>query len=173
MIEKPLKSKNSADYWIEKLGLTPHPEGGYYKEVYRSEIQISEHGLPSRYSGSRKAVTSIYFLLKSDDISKFHKLKSDESWHFYTGSPLTIHQIDKAGTYSKIRLGSDLEKDMTFQYTIENGNWFGATVDNPESFTLVGCTVAPGFDFNDFQLADAKVLVVKFPQHKDIIEKLT
>ena len=161
------------EYWIKKLQLEQHPEGGYFKECYRSGTEILKDGLPSRYSGNRDAVTSIYFLLKENDVSKFHRLKSDEIWHFYTGSPVTIHIIHPEGTYQKITLGPQIDQNMSFQYAIEPNRWFGATVDDPSSFSLVGCTVAPGFNFNEFELAEQNSLLREFPEHEAIIRKLT
>ena len=142
---------NDAKYWIKKLKMAKHPEGGHYREVYRSEEMIPLKGLPARYTGQRAFATSIYFLLKGLEVSQFHRLKSDELWHFYTGSPLTIHIINPSGTYSTINLGPDIRKGQTFQCAIPRNHWFGATVDNTKSFSLVGCTVAPGFDFADFE----------------------
>jgi len=162
-----------AEYWIKKLQLKPHPEGGFFKEIYRSETKLSEKSLPTRYSGNRDAVTSIYYLLKGKEISKFHRLKSDEIWHYFTGSPLTIHILTNTGTYQKVTLGPDIEKNMSFQCVIRHDQWFGATVDDPSFFTLVGCTVAPGFDFNDFELANKIDLIKQYPSHSDIINRLT
>ncbi|HKJ34023.1 MAG TPA: cupin domain-containing protein [Balneolales bacterium] len=162
-----------AKYWINKFQLTPHPEGGYFREVFRSKTELLTSGLPSRYSNNRNAVTSIYFLLKGNDVSKFHRLKSDESWHFYAGSSVSIHIIDKAGIYRTAKLGPDPDKDMYFQYTIEHDHWFGATVDLSDSYALVGCTVAPGFDFEDFEIAERSTLLEEYPEHSVIIDKLT
>jgi predicted cupin superfamily sugar epimerase len=162
-----------AEFWIKELQLKPHPEGGFFKEIYRSETKLLKKGLPPRFSGNRNAITSIYYLLKSKDISKFHRLKSDEIWHYYTGSPITIHTLTDTGTYQKITLGSDMDKNMVFQCAIRHDQWFGATVDDPSSFTLVGCSVAPGFDFNDFELANKLDLIKQYPSHSDIINRLT
>lgn len=163
----------SAKYWIEKLKLKKHPEGGYHREVYRSEDLIREDALPERFKGSRAFSTSVYFLLKGNDISRLHRLKSDELWHFYQGSPLTIHVIGKNGEYSQINLGNNFEKGEVSQAVVPAGFWFGAEVSDAESFALVGCTVAPGFDFSDFELGKRRELLTLYPQHKAIIEKLT
>lgn len=164
---------NNAEYWIEKLCLTKHPEGGWFKEVYRSSEEIKEEHLPERYSGGRNHSTSIYFLLTSDTFSAFHKIKSDELWHFYTGSAVTVYMIDENGTYSEVNLGSNHEACEVFQCVMPRGVWFGAKVNQADSFSLVGCTVAPGFHFDDFELAKRDEMVKQFPQHKEIIEKLT
>lgn len=161
------------DFLIQELELNAHPEGGFYKETYRSEGSISENHLPEKFKGDRNYCTSIYFLLSSTDFSAFHKINQDETWHFYEGSSITIHQISPEGIYSKIILGNNLLEKEMFQYTVKGGFWFGATVNKTNSYTLVGCTVAPGFDFNDFELANRIELQKKFPNHKRIIEELT
>lgn len=163
----------TAEYYIKKLGLQKHPEGGWFKEVYRSTEKIAGEHLPGRYSGSRHHSTSIYFLLTSDTFSAFHRIKSDELWHFYEGSPVTIYMIDDAGNYSEITLGGNIESGEVLQCVIPHGVWFGAKVKSADSFCLVGCTVAPGFHFDDFELGKRDELLKLFPQHKKIIEKLT
>jgi len=164
---------NNAHSWIRKLKLKKHPEGGYYCELYRSAESIPGKALPRRYKGRRSFSTSIYFLLKGRDISRFHRLKSDETWHFHTGSSLTIHVISPKGKYSEIKLGCDPKKKQALQYTVSRNHWFGATVHNPKGFSLVGCTVSPGFDFADFELADQEELLARFPHLARIIRKLT
>lgn len=163
---------NAGDY-IKKLGLQKHPEGGWFKEVYRSDELIQKEHLPGRFSGSRHHSTSIYFMLTSGTFSAFHRIKSDELWHFYKGSPVTIYMIDNDGKYSEILLGDDLESGETFQCVIPAGAWFGAKVIEPDSFCLVGCTVAPGFHFDDFELGEREELMKLFPQLGEIINKLT
>lgn len=162
-----------ANYWINKLGLVKHPEGGYYKEIYRSEEVIAVEALPDRYTTQRNVSTSIYFLLDREDVSHFHKIQSDEIWHFYEGTSLTIHMIDDEGNYSLQKLGRNIEDGEVFQFVIPKGTWFAAEVINKNSFALIGCTVAPGFDFADFELAKRGELVGKFPMHKTIIDRLT
>ncbi len=162
-----------AEYYIEKLGLQKHPEGGLFKEVYRSSEVIKKEHLPERFHGERHHSTSIYFLLTSDTFSAFHRIKSDELWHFYVGSAVTVYMIDDDGNYSEVTVGSNPENDEVFQYAVPAGVWFGAKVNDPDSFTLIGCTVAPGFHFDDFELAKRAELIRDYPQHKDIIEKLT
>lgn len=158
---------------IEKLNLTEHPEGGYFKETYRSSGTISKDNLPDFYQGERNYCTSIYFLLKASDFSAFHKINQDETWYFHEGSSITIHQISPKGIYSKFILGNDILNSQFPQYTVPGGYWFGATVDVKDSYSLVGCTVSPGFDFQDFVLAERNSLQKKFPNHKNIIEELT
>ncbi len=158
---------------IEKLQLAAHPEGGYFKEVYRSDDIIEKDFLPPRYNSPRAISTSIYYLLVGQQISHFHKLASDEIWHFYSGSPVIIHCIASDGNYSRIKLGSSLIDNYLFQHTIKLGTWFAAELEDKNSFALIGCTVAPGFDFEDFLLADRNNLIEQFPMHKNIIKRFT
>ncbi len=162
----------SARYWIRKLGLKPHPEGGYYRETYRSDERIVS-GLPGRFHGTRSFSTAIYFLLTGKNVSRLHRLQSDELWHFYAGSPLSIHIINTAGKYSSIMLGPDPGGKQVFQCVVRRNHWFGASIDNGKGYALAGCTVAPGFDFADFELADRKKLLRLYPGRKAVIEKLT
>jgi len=162
-----------ARYWIEKLNLLPHPEGGYYRENYRSKEQIRKDALPARFKGSRCFSTSIYYLLKGSEISHLHRIKSDEVWHFYQGSPLAVHVFSEDGSYSLLKLGDDFEKGQVFQALVPAGSWFGAEVMNQDSYSLLGCTVAPGFDFADFELGQREKLLRLYPQRRELIEKLT
>lgn len=149
---------------IEQLELKPHPEGGFYSETYRSEGVIK--------SISRNYSTGIYYLLRSGDISRFHRIKSDEVWHHYEGSPVTIHVIQDDGHYRALSLEKDLSDGQKPQQVVPAGSWFGVTVDNPESYSLCGCTVSPGFDFRDFEMADRHKMLRAFPEHEAIIKKL-
>ena len=159
-----------AAHWIETLGLQAHPEGGYFNETYRAAEAIPAAALPERYTSDRAFCTQIYFLLESHSFSAFHRLTSDEAWHFYHGSPLDLHLIYPDGRYEQRALGPG-----AFQTVIPAGVWFGATVREPDSYsyTLVGCTVAPGFDFADFELADRVALQAQFPRHHALIQRLT
>ena len=161
------------DLIIEKLHLIKHPEGGYFKEIYRSEENIELDALPDRYESSRCFSTSIYYLLVEDQISCFHKLQSDEIWHFYKGAPIIIHCLDTLNGYMKIKLGNKIENDIFPEHTIKRGLWFAAEVEDKNSFSLIGCTVAPGFEFEDFELAKQKELIKLFPQQKELIKKFT
>lgn len=163
---------HDAQYWIDRLGLERHPEGGYFRETYRAEEIISRSCLPGRYSGDRSFSTAIYFLLTGDDVSRLHRIKSDEIWHFYSGSSLNIHIIDGEGISFTITLGNNIERGECFQTVVRAGCWFGATVTEWSSYSLVGCTVSPGFDFNDFELGQKDVLMKKYPQHGYIIDRL-
>lgn len=164
-------SRSDANYWITHLDLIPHPEGGYYRRVFSSSTVIGTEPTGRDYIGPRHACSSIYYLLPAGQISRLHRLKSDELWHFYTGDPLTVHVIDTEGDYRTIRLGPDAAGGEVFQAVVGAGAWFGATVEN--GYALVGCVVAPAFDFADFELAERTALLVQFPQHRSIIERLT
>ena len=149
-----------------------HPEGGWFKETYRSdEIILKEH-LPNRFSDGRSFCTAIYFLLEGKQFSSFHRIKSDEMWHFYAGDALDVFVIDEQGKLEIIKIGSDLEKGEKFQHVVKAGCWFASKPAQEHSFCFVGCTVAPGFDFEDFELAKADILANEFPEHKAIIRKL-
>ena len=156
--------------WISALGLIPHPEGGFYRETYRSAETIDASHLPPRFGGPRAYSTAIYFLLPGDQISALHRIKSDEVWHFYAGSPVTLTLIHPDGRLDEQRLGAETER---FQAIVPAGCWYGAVVDDPTAWALLGGTVAPGFDFADFELADRATLLARFPRHRDRILRLT
>ncbi|QHT68595.1 cupin domain-containing protein [Rhodocytophaga rosea] len=162
-----------ATYWIEKLHLQAHPEGGYFAETYRSPEEVQAAHLPERYGGRRSFSTAIYFLLEHPEFSALHRIKSDEVWHFYAGSTLLVYVIDPGGKLEIIRLGNNLEAGEQFQAVVKAGCWFGSRLEKENIYALVGCTVAPGFDFADFEMADRKELLQQFPQHQSIIELLT
>jgi len=159
---------------VQDLGLVPHPEGGYYRETYRSPETIPEAALPARFPGARNLATAIYFLLGPGDFSAFHRIRSDETWHYYTGScGLGIHVIGTDGRYRLVRLGSRTEAGETFQATVPAGAWFASEPVDPAGFALVGCTVAPGFDFHDFELAGGEALSREHPALAGLIRRLT
>lgn len=161
-----------ASYWIERLKLQEHPEGGYFNETHRSIESIPASALPERYGGDRRMSTAIYFLITGDRPSKFHRLKSEEIWHFYAGSAVMLHIITGDGRLTHVRLGSDPEAGEVFQGIIHADWWFAAEVLDPSGYALVGCTVAPGFDFADFEMGGPD-LAERYPRHRDIIERLT
>lgn len=157
---------------IEHFELLPHPEGGYYKETYRSDEFISKDALPERFSGDRSFCTAIYFLLEQGDYSAFHRIKSDECWHFYAGDSLIVHVITTDGNYYTIRLGNNIAAGEVFQAVVPAGAWFASEPAANSKFCFVGCTVAPGFDFNDFEMADKKMLSDLYPEKADLIKRL-
>lgn len=162
----------TAEYFVKHLRLQPHPEGGFFKETYRSNGIISLAQLSGDFNGDRNYSTAIYFLLQKGDYSAFHRISSDECWHFYEGGTLLVHIIDEEGRYSCVRLGRKIEEGETFQFVVPAKCWFGSEPAPGTDFTLVGCTVAPGFDFADFEMADENTLARQFPQHQSIIERL-
>lgn len=137
---------NTSDYYIRQLDLLPHPEGGYYREVYRNAMQAEFVG----FEGQRSWATSIYFLLTAERASAMHRIKSDEIWYFHDGDALDITMIDHAGNASVVRLGKNLDRREVLQFVVPAGYWFGAKTTG--KFSLVGCQVSPGFDFRDFEL---------------------
>jgi predicted cupin superfamily sugar epimerase len=159
--------------WIAALGLAPHPEGGFYRETYRAGETLEASHLPPRFGGRRAHSTAIYFLLPGDQISALHRIKSDEVWHFYAGTALTLAMIHPDGRLEERRLGPDPGRGQTFQAIVPAGCWYGAAVDDRASYALVGGTVAPGFDFADFELGDRAQLLARYPQHRPTILRLT
>jgi len=158
---------------IDKLKLLPHPEGGFFRETYRSQGSIPETVLGDSYSGGRNYATGIYFLITSGNFSAFHKIHQDEMWHYYKGAAMNLHMISPDGTYSLKKLGNDLASGEIPQYTVSGGYWFASEVSIDNSFSLMGCTVAPGFDFDDFEMPSRSELIGWFPQHSTIINQLT
>ncbi|WP_045515831.1 cupin domain-containing protein [Neobacillus niacini] len=163
---------NDLHIWVSKLGLTPHPEGGYYKRTFESDEQINDNELSVNFEGVRKLYTSIYFLLTSEDVSHFHRLKSDELWYYHGGSSLSIHVIDESGEYQEIKLGMNLDDGEVPQVLVKKNSIFGSSVSEKDICSLVGCMVSPGFEFRDFELFTQKELLDKYPQHQEIIMKL-
>ncbi len=152
--------------------LKPHPEGGYFREVYRSGELIPESALPARYGGGRCYSTAIYYLLPKGMKSRLHRIASDEIWHFYLGGPLRIVEIDREGAPRQVVLGPEFTNGQQLQHVVRAGTWFGAYPDPGSEFSFVGCTVAPGFEFADFELGRREALVHRYPQAKQLIEQL-
>lgn len=166
-------SKRTSEYWISRLQLATHIEGGAFREIYRSPVLAPLSALPSSFTGERSFCTSIYFLLQQHQFSAFHKIKSDEVWHFYYGDALIVYEIDRGGRMMEHRLGCDPDNNESFQCVISAGNWFAARLAPGGDYSLVGCTVSPGFDFADFELANRAALAATYPQHEDLIRQLT
>jgi predicted cupin superfamily sugar epimerase len=158
---------------INYYELIAHPEGGYFKETYRAVESIAHTALPGRFKGIRNFSTAIYFLLQENNFSSFHRIQSDECWHFYTGGRLLVHVIGANGNLETHYLGSDFLNGEKFQFVVQAGCWFAAETAPGTSFSFVGCTVAPGFDFEDFELANADELSRQYPQHEILIRRLT
>jgi predicted cupin superfamily sugar epimerase len=154
---------------IARLGLQPHPEGGYYRETYRSTEILHRPAL----GVERAASTAIYYLLSGDAYSAWHRIRSDEIWHFHAGGPLHVHVLDGQGGLTTHRLGNAIEDTQAvFQAVVPAGSWFAAERVSRARYTLVGCTVAPGFEFSDFELADTARLAAASPAHAELIAKL-
>ena len=157
---------------VDKYSLQPHPEGGWYKQTYKSTESVAASALPERFGGDRPFSTAIYFLLEQGNFSAFHRIKSDECWHFYAGDTLQVYVIQQNGPLKIISLGQAIENDELFQYVVPANCWFASRSAPGSAFSFVGCTVAPGFDFADFELANADVLSKEYPQHAAIIREL-
>lgn len=164
---------HSSDYWKQRLQLIHHVEGGWYSEVYRSALTLRASQLPAQFKGDRAACTHIFFLLEKGEFSAFHRIQSDELWHFYNGDPLVVYELENDGTLIKHQLGTDLEKGQSLFCVIKAGNWFASEVMENSIYSLVGCTVSPGFDFADFELAQKDLLSEKFPDHTVLVHRLS
>ena len=166
-------SRPSAAYWIKKLDLISHIEGGSYRQTYAAPLLIARDHLPDTFNGHRPAGTAIYFLLEKDQFSAMHRIASDELWHFYYGDPLIVYDIDEKGALTQHLLGNNPSNNESFQCLVKAGHWFGARLQQGGEYALVGCTVSPGFDFDDFALAHRETLIQQYPQHEALITSLT
>ena len=162
----------TAQSYIQSLQMQPHPEGGFFRESYRSE-QTMEVTAPGGGTQQRNVCTAIYFLLEAGNFSAFHRIKSDEIWHFYAGQALEVLELLPSGELRCTRLGPDILRGELPQYVVPANTWFASRVADGGTFSLVGCTVAPGFDFADFRLARREDLLASFPQHRQVITELT
>ncbi len=164
----------TAEKIIEIFDMKTLPEeGGYYAETYRSDEIISENALPERYEKSRCFSTQILYLLTPDSFSKLHKVNTDEFFHFYMGDPVQMLQLYPDRTAETFILGSDILKGMKPQLLVKRNVWQGAHLVKGGKFALLGCSVAPGFEFEDFQPADKESLIKKHPDKIELIKKLT
>lgn len=166
---------NDAASWIFRLRLAPHPEGGYFSETYKSADIIPAVGLPARYDSERAACTAIYFLLRAGEVSKFHRLHSDELWFYHAGCSLTVFILQPDGSLLARHVGPDFDRQEQLQVLMPHGVWFAArpNTDTAGDYTLVSCVVAPGFEFRDFELADRADLLAAYPQYGGLIRHLT
>jgi len=161
--------ENNPEELISLLSLMPHPEGGHFRETYRSQDRISR----AADMAGRSASTAIYYLLRGRERSTWHRIKSDEMWHFYDGVPLRIHVLEPEGGLSVLRLGHPLRHaGAHFQALVPAGRWFAAECEEADGHGLVGCTVAPGFEFEEFEIGDARFLKQHWPEHAELIERL-
>lgn len=157
----------NAKYWVGNLELLAHPEGGYFKEVYRSENKFS----PKEFTGERSYSTSIYFLIETGNVSHFHSIKSDEIWYYHAGDPLTVFVIHPNGELEELQIGPNIEKGEVLQAVVPAGTIFGSKSSG--EYSLVGCMVSPGFDFQDFTLFKTSELLSEYPKHESIIKQLS
>lgn len=154
---------SEAQTLIDKLELIPHPEGGFYKETYRSEKEV----------GNRNVKTSIYFLITSNNISRFHRIKSDEIWYYHAGSPLSVHTLTPEKGHQIHKVGMDIENGEQPQFLVSANTIFGSSLEEEDAFSFVSCSVAPGFDFADFELFTMGDLLPRYPQYEEVIRKMT
>lgn len=158
---------------VERFALSPHPEGGFFREVYRSPLTVVHPGVPPDRSGERRAATLIYFLLPAPHFSAFHRVRwTDEIWHLYAGGPLELHVIDASGEHRQRLLTSDL-RDSEPVAVVPAGCWQAARPATEGGWAFGGCTVAPGFEFSDFEMPSADELIAAHPQHAAVIRALT
>lgn len=166
-------TRYTADFWIRNLQLNKHIEGGWYSEVYRSALVFTKEQMSPAFESERNVCTHIYFLLEKNGFSAFHKIRSDELWHFYAGDPFIIYEINENGKMEEHLLGNDIEKGQSLFHIIKAGNWFASKLEDGGDYGLAGCTVAPGFDFNDFEMGKKDVLLQAYPQHAELIDRMT
>ncbi|WAW10660.1 cupin domain-containing protein [Oxalobacter vibrioformis] len=165
--------EKKAEEIISHYRLTPHPEGGFYRETYRSSEVIPVHCLPEGFMAARNVCTAILYLLEKNDFSALHRIRQDEMWHFYLGGALHLVMISPEGRFTEVLLGQDITAGEYVQYVVPAGYWFGARPVEGCAFSFVGCTVAPGFDFDDFELGKRAELLDSFPRHKNLIVAYT
>jgi predicted cupin superfamily sugar epimerase len=163
----------TAERLIKLLKLKPHPEGGYYVETYRSNELIAKEGLPARYAGPRRCGTAIYFLLTPQTFSAIHRLKTDEMYHFYLGDPVELVRLQQDGSGHLVILGSDVANGMQLQTVVSRETWQGAKLAKGGKYALLGTTVAPGFEFADFEVGRRNDLIPIYPSFRDTIIALT
>jgi uncharacterized protein len=163
-----MTASHDKDALIRRFDLKPHPEGGFFNETYRSAMRVQRDD-----GATRSASTAIYYLLCDGAHSAWHRIQSDEVWHFYAGEPLLVHVLDESGALLTHKLGNALtHSNAVFQAVVPAGAWFAAECADPATFALVGCTVAPGFEFSEFELAEVGGLVRQYPQHRELIERM-
>ena len=159
---------------VEKLGLIPHPEeGGYFLQTYKATEKTLHAFLPDRFNGDRSFSTCIYYVLPPGRISALHLMLADEGWHFYFGSALNLVEITPEGEVIETKLGHDIVNGQVPQHYVKHGNWLGAYNLNPDEYSVVGCTVAPGMELADYSHSNPKELLLKFPHLEELIQKLT
>lgn len=162
---------DNAQKLINCLQLNAHPEGGWYREVYRSSEWLKGENISPRFKGNRCFSTGIYYMLCGNEFSAWHRVQSDEVWHHYQGCGILLHILNPEGGYNQVELGNIHSENPVFQFVVPAQHWFAVETLDKDSFFLAGCTVAPGFEFEDFELAEFAKLSVQFPQHKELLQK--
>ena len=164
----------TAEQIIKLLKLEPHPiEGGFFLETYRSQLELESQCLPPGYRARRSMATAIYYLLTAATFSELHRLEGDEIFHFYLGDPVEMLQLYPDGSGNRLLIGKDLERGMIPQVMVPAGVWQGTRLLPGGGYSLLGATMSPGFDYEDYETGDREALVRQFPQFKDCIAKLT
>ncbi len=164
----------NAEQIIHLLGLQPHPEeGGFFVETYKCEEGIPKKALPERYRGRRSFGTAIYYLLTADTLSELHRVESDEVFHFYLGDPVTMLQLHPDGDSEVVTLGQDIAAGQRLQVVVPRGTWQGALLNEGGEYALMGCTVAPGFEYADYETASRFDLLKQYPEREELILRLT
>lgn len=164
--------KPEIEQLISKFNLKPHPEGGFFGAGYRSQEFLRKDALPGRYDAPRNLYSSIYFMVTPESPSCFHRLRTDEIWHFYAGDPIELHLIWEQGRYSKIVLSAEPGNEK-FQTLVKRNTWMAAISSGERGFGLAGCTLSPGFEYTDFELADGDQLLAAYPDHEAVIRKFS
>jgi len=162
----------TAEELIKKLGLKPHKEGGWFAESWRASERLAVNALPPRYFGARSLSTAIYYLMTPESFSRLHRLRSDEIFHFYLGDPVEFLLIGAEGKGTTIIAGPDVMADQVLQLVVRRGTWQGARLVKGGKFALLGTTIAPGFEYDDFEEGDIAVLARQYPAFKAMIEEL-
>ena len=156
-----------AEHWARALGLEPHPEGGWFREVFRSPERVPREGLPERFPGPRTLATSILYLLGAGERSRFHRLRADELWSHHAGGAMHLHLLERGGS-RRLVVGVDSP-----QVAVPNGTWFAAEPEPGAAFALAGCFVSPGFEYEDLELPDREGLLAEFPRERELILRFT
>jgi predicted cupin superfamily sugar epimerase len=163
----------TAEELIALLDLKPLPgEGGFYRETYRSADRLGPHALPGRYTSSKSVSTAIYYLLTPATCSAMHRLPTDEVYHFYLGDPIELLMLEPTGTGRVIELGSDLRSGQQLQWVVPRGAWHGSRLKRGGQVALMGTTVAPAFDFSDYEAGNTEALAAQYPAHAEMIRSL-
>ena len=160
--------QNEISSLTKKYNLLPHPEGGFYSQTFKSDLSVTAP------FGPRSASTAIYFLITPGSVSRLHRLQADEVWHFYLGDPMTIIELKPDGSTCSTILGSDIiNTNQVCQHVVRAGTWFGSYPNEGSHYSFVGCTVAPGFEFEDFEMGSRKKLVGEYGEVEEEIVRLT